>query len=79
MEVTVHLHTVLARQSAQGVQSRLQLSLETGARLLDLLSQLEIELDPENLLLVINGHWAEADQVLNEGDEIHLIPAISGG
>jgi molybdopterin converting factor small subunit len=40
---------------------------------------LEIQLDVENTLLVVNGHTAELDQQLADGDQVHLIPAISGG
>jgi hypothetical protein len=31
------------------------------------------------ILLVINGRQAHATQVLADGDEVHLIPALSGG
>jgi molybdopterin converting factor small subunit len=40
---------------------------------------LAIEYDDENLLLVANGQVATPHYVLEDGDEIHLIPAISGG
>jgi molybdopterin converting factor small subunit len=31
------------------------------------------------VLFVINGRQADAGQVLRDGDEVHLIPALSGG
>lgn len=79
MNVTVHLHTILQRNTPEGSVGRLALSLPedtTMARLLDLL---EIELEPEHLLLVVNGRTAELQRVLRDGDQVNLMPAISGG
>jgi hypothetical protein len=36
-------------------------------------------MNPESMLLVVNGRIAKIDQQLNEGDEVNLMPAISGG
>jgi molybdopterin converting factor small subunit len=33
----------------------------------------------ESILLVVNGRQAAETQVLANGDEVHLIPALSGG
>jgi molybdopterin converting factor small subunit len=41
--------------------------------------EIGIALDVENTLLVVNGRNAELDQQLSDGDQVHLIPAISGG
>ncbi len=50
-----------------------------GSTLADLLIRLEVQLNQDSILLVINGRQAQATQVLTDGDEVHLIPALSGG
>lgn len=79
MIVTVHLHTILQRQTPEGLVDRLDVNLPSGVTLAGLLQQLEIELAPEYLLLVINGRVADLDDIIREGDEVNLMPAISGG
>ena len=79
MRVTVRLHTILQRQTPDGRVDQLQVELPESSRLSDLLELVEIALDPEDLLLVVNGRTAQMDQVLQDGDQINLIPAISGG
>ena len=58
---------------------RLDVTLPSASALADLLSALAIEADQEATLLVVNGHTADPEQALQDGDEVHLIPAISGG
>ncbi len=53
--------------------------LTEGATLGDLLARLGFPTDDEHIILVINGKMADPAQVLHDGDEIHLIPPISGG
>ena len=79
MNISVHLHTILQRQTSEGIVNRLDLNLSTDATLADLLAFLEVELAPEALLLVVNGRTAELTQELEDGDQVHLMPAISGG
>lgn len=79
MRVTVHLHTTLQRQTPQGPLRRLELSLAEGATLAEVLRQLAIVPRGDAILLVVNGRQVEAAQPLADGDEIHLIPALSGG
>jgi sulfur carrier protein ThiS len=79
MLVTVYLHTVLQRQTPAGLIRQLEVSLPPGSDLLDLLRQLEIEFDPEQIMLVVNGIMADEHTSLNEGDRVNLMPAISGG
>jgi hypothetical protein len=45
----------------------------------DLLERLDIELSPEALLLAVNGRVAEPERELVDGDQVNLMPAISGG
>jgi sulfur carrier protein ThiS len=77
--VTVHLHTTLQRPTPTGALRRLEVTLPAGGTLADLLARLEVHPPPDALLLVINGRQADASQALAEGDEVHLIPALSGG
>ena len=77
--VTVHLHTILQRQTPEGLVSRLEVEIPTGSSLADLLDYLAIDLAPEHLLLAINGRVANLEQTLRAGDQVNLMPAISGG
>jgi molybdopterin converting factor small subunit len=77
--VRVHLHTTLQRQTPEGLIRRLEVTLSPISTLADLLSTLEINTDEEATLLVINGRTANPLQALKDGDEVHLIPAMSGG
>ena len=77
--ITVHLHTTLQRRTPEGLQRRLQLTLPAASCLADVLDRLAIPLDRESVLLIINGRLAGPDQPLADGDQVHLIPALSGG
>jgi molybdopterin converting factor small subunit len=77
--VVVHLHTILQQQGPEGLISRLVVDLPAGSDLAALLQLLEIKMDVQDLLLVVNTRTAAPDWVLHDGDEIHLIPALSGG
>lgn len=79
MQISVHLHTLLQRQTPSGYQSRLSVELPEGATLARLLRELQVTMEVEHLLLVVNGKAVEPEHMLREGDEVHLIPAISGG
>ena len=75
MIIVVHLHTILQR----GGHNRLEIEMPIGSTIGDLISLLEIELSLEDIILVVNNHTADIDQILKEQDVVHLIPAISGG
>ena len=79
VKITIFLHTTLQRQTQNGLMNQLAADLSPGGTLASLLTQLGIQLDIENTLLVVNGRNAELDQQLADGDQVHLIPAISGG
>ena len=79
MIVNLQLHTLLQRPSPNGLIRRLQVELPPGATLQELLTREGIIVDLENYLFVVNSRNVEPDQVLNEGDDVDLIPAISGG
>jgi len=79
MKVTVHLHTVLQRQTPEGLVRQLEVTVPPQSAVNDLLTQLEIDFPLDSLLLVVNGRLVEKDHVLQEGDQVNLMPAISGG
>ena len=79
MVVNLHLHTLLQRPSPNGLIRQLEVELPIGATLQDLLKREGIVVDDDNFLLVVNNRNVERDQVLNDGDDVDLIPAISGG
>jgi molybdopterin converting factor small subunit len=61
--ITVYLHTILQRHTPDGLKNRLVV---------------KVDIDINSLLLVVNGRSAELTQLLNDGDQVNLIPAISG-
>ncbi len=79
MRVVVHLHTILQRQTPEGLVRRLEVDLPGGSRVADLLYSMEIALPLDALLLAVNGRVADPEQVLEEGDQVNIMPAISGG
>jgi molybdopterin converting factor small subunit len=79
MKVTVHLHTILQRQTADGPQRRLDVELLSGSTVSNLQQDLGVDLPLDALLLVVNGRLVEPAQVLQDGDHVHFMPAISGG
>jgi len=79
LHITIHLHTTLQRSSPQGLIRQLEVEVSPGDTLRDLCARLGIAVDEENTLLVVNHCNVGPDQVLSDGDDVHLIPAISGG
>ncbi len=79
MIITVHLHTIYQLASPNGPVRLLEMDLPEGSPLAALLSRIPLEPDPETTLLVVNGRLAEMETILCEGDEVHIIPALSGG
>jgi molybdopterin converting factor small subunit len=77
--VSVHLHTTLQRRTPDGWLRRLDVTLPPGSTLADLLDRLALPRRDDSVLLVINGRQADTAQVLRDADEVHLIPALSGG
>lgn len=79
MHIIVHLHSILQRQTPEGLLRRLEVELPEGSTIQELIEHLEIEIHPEHLLFALNGRFAEIDQALADGDVVHLIVPISGG
>jgi len=79
MRITVHLHSILQRKTPEGMLRRLEVEMPEGSTILDLIKQVEIEIDPEYLLLALNGRVARLELVMKDGDKVHLMMPISGG
>lgn len=79
MVVSVRLHTTLRRVTPEGVIDRLTLELAPQATVQTVLDALGLSLRDDAILLVVNGRIAETATGLAEGDEVRLIPAMSGG
>jgi molybdopterin synthase catalytic subunit len=77
VEVTVRLFAILRERAGT---RELTLELPEGARVSDALARLR-DISPPNLPLVmaVNREYAPEDQVLGPGDELALIPPVSGG
>jgi molybdopterin synthase catalytic subunit/molybdopterin converting factor small subunit len=48
-------------------------------RIADIWPALELGEEPEGLLYALNKEYADRDQLLTDGDEVALIPPVSGG
>lgn len=79
IKVTVHLHTILQRRTPAGMLDRLEVELPGGSRVQDLVRQIHIELDLDYLLLAVNGRVVVPEHILQDGDQVNVMPAISGG
>jgi MoaE-MoaD fusion protein len=76
VEVTVRLFAMLRERAGA---SELTLELPDGARVADALSELGEIASGLPLVMAVNREYAPEDQVLGAGDELALIPPVSGG
>src|SRR5215210_4769495 len=76
MQVTVRLFAGLRERAGFGSQ---ELELDEGAVVADVWRALELGEQPPGLLYAVNRAYAAPDVVLRDGDEIALIPPVSGG
>lgn len=76
MEVTVRLFAMLRERAGA---SELTLDLPEGARVRDALDSLDSLADGIPLVMAVNREYADAERVLGSGDELALIPPVSGG
>ncbi|NCF66978.1 MAG: TGS domain-containing protein [Chloroflexi bacterium] len=77
MVVTVHLHTILQRQTPDGMQQQLDVMLLSGSKVGDLVHDLGLGLPVEAIEWKVNGRLVTADRILQDGDQVHLIAANS--
>ncbi len=76
MEVTVRLFAMLRERAGA---REVTLELPDGARVRDALARLGTLAEGLPLVLAVNREYAPEDQVLDPGDELALIPPVSGG
>ena len=76
MEVTVRLFAGLRERAGTG---RRALELADGATIADVWPALDLGAEPPGLLYALNKGYAGADASLADGDEVALIPPVSGG
>ena len=76
MKVRVRLFAGLRERARAGEH---ELELGDGARVGDVWRALELGEEPEGLLYAVNKTYADRDQALADGDEVALIPPVSGG
>lgn len=69
----------LQRVTAEGRTSQIEVKLADDASLQDLVDLMGIPYESEAIVLVVNRQVVEISQRLKSGDEVDLIPAISGG
>jgi MoaE-MoaD fusion protein len=76
MEVTVRLFAQLRERAGAG---EVELELPEGASVADALHELSGLADGLPLVMAVNREYASEEVVLSAGDELALIPPVSGG
>ena len=76
MRVTVRLFAGLREHAGT---ARRDVDLGDGARVEDVWRALELGDEPPGLVFAVNRAYVERSQALAEGDEVALIPPVSGG
>ena len=76
MEVVVKLFAGLRERAGTGER---RLELPEGTRLADVWAALDLGEQPPGLLYAVNKAYAAAETELRGGDEVALIPPVSGG
>jgi molybdopterin synthase catalytic subunit len=74
--VRIRLFAGLRERAGTGAR---ELELSDGARVADVWSALDLGSEPSGLLYAVNKSYADAGSALAEGDEVALIPPVSGG
>ena len=79
MKVRLKLFATFRRYLPPGTQgSACDVEVPDGTQVSDLLSQFGVP-EQESLLILVNGHDAGPDRVLQEGDVVAVSPALAGG
>jgi MoaE-MoaD fusion protein len=76
MLVRVRLFAVLRERAGR---DELELELPEGARVRDALERVQDVAGGLRLVMAVNREYADADAPLSQGDELALIPPVSGG
>lgn len=76
--ITVTVRTFARYRELLGFEQR-EYDLSEPASLAELLAQPQLAKLPAEALLAVNQAFATADVVLADGDEVALMPPVSGG
>ncbi len=76
MKVAVKLFAGLRERAGSGSR---EIELADGARVADVWAALGLGDEPPGLLYAVNKDYAARDTALGDGDEVALIPPVSGG
>jgi molybdopterin converting factor subunit 1 len=76
VRVVVKLFAGLRERAGTGERN---VELEEGARAGEVWEALELGEEPRGLVYAVNKEYAERDRPLADGDEVALIPPVSGG
>jgi MoaE-MoaD fusion protein len=76
MQVSIRLFAALRERAGA---STIELDLPEGARVADALARLRSLTDGVPVVMAVNREYAGAEQILDPGDEVALIPPVSGG
>lgn len=76
--MVVHIRLFAALRERAG-RDRLELELPEGARVADALAAVDHLAGGLSLVLAVNREYAPREQTLRAGDELALIPPVSGG
>ena len=76
MKVTVKLFAGLRERAGWSARD---IDLPDGAKLKDVWGELELGEQPRGIHYALNKGYADKSAVLSEGDEVALIPPVSGG
>ena len=79
IRIVVHLHTIAQKWSEEGRIDKINLEFKDGCTISELIKQLDIPLKWEDILVVVDQKTVSGDYQPQDRDEIHIIPAISGG
>jgi molybdopterin synthase catalytic subunit/molybdopterin converting factor small subunit len=74
VRVSVRLFAGLRERAGTG-----RVELEDVARVRDVWPRLDLGDEPEGLMYAVNREYADRDAELRDGDEVALIPPVSGG
>ncbi|HEV7495637.1 molybdenum cofactor biosynthesis protein MoaE [Baekduia sp.] len=76
MKVSIRLFAGLRERAGR---DELELELPDGARVADALAEVQHLAPGVSLVLAVNREYADADVVLQAGDELAVVPPVSGG
>jgi sulfur carrier protein ThiS len=79
MIVEVHLHTTLRMKKEERKGRVVAVELPESSTMNDLLLKLDIRLDPVHMLFVHNGRTSNPNQILEDGDVVNIMTAVTGG